>query len=478
MIDGVKIVCNLEADRWLRNGNLTFHSTVNESTGEVLDKNRYAVTKGLRFELVRSTVSDKVHTFCKGSLAKHYNNGLHNGFDYDFNHFTETLQTLQSQYHINPENATLQNFEFGVNIISPIPIKTLLQGIKAIRGNSFAMLKINGVNVGYQMPKQQYTLKIYDKGLQIGNAETNLLRIEIAVNKMAYVSGLNIKTLADLQSLTVWHELANILLTFWCDTIFIPKKVMYKLMANHDQKKFLRYMDNTYWHDLTKEQRYKNQKRLNRLLSLYSADATKEIISNLIAEKAQRLATVKGHDLTNFSNTKTLHFEKAEKSRFNRLDKGLKSDQNNPVLTNQLQSKKDVQKVCLAKPIKRQKCQTCKNNIKHKKKGAKFCSTKCKSKALSNLRKQKRCENKSRETKALTKLLKIVQRETLWLMVTYSAGAKNTFSDYMHQSEINAPPNWIRQIKQVEIKSQSIVLTSYRAKELIKEITNINYTKN
>ncbi len=479
MIDGVKILCNTSASHWLSNENLTFHTTVNETTGEILSTKRYAVKNGLRFELVQSAVSPKVHTLCKGSLATFYNNGLHNGFDYDFNAFAQTLNIIQNQYAIVPADAVLQGFEFGVNITLPIPVKEFLRCLKHCKATSFAMLKISGVIVGLQLPMQRYTLKVYDKGLQLNQSDSNILRFELSINKMVYVQGLNIKTLANLLSVNIWVQLGKMLLQFWSDTVYIPKKVPIKTMPNQTQKKFLRYLDADYWNDLTKSQRYKSIKHLNQILTLYSTDTTKQNIMNLMTEKAIKLATANGDLLTNFTTPKKLPKIKPVWRPFNRLDKGLKGNQTNPILTNNLHIKKTVQKPCFFAHKKTAFCLTCNASLTHKKTGAKFCCSKCKSKALSNLRKQKRGETKHNEKMLLQRLLKYLHKQKYWLKITYTKikirGFEGyTFTDCLHQSEIHAPKSWLKSITRVDIKNIGTPLTSYRAKQFIKAITHLN----
>lgn len=479
MIDGVKILCNTDATHWQSNGNLLFHTVVNETTGEILSTKRYAVKNGLRFELVQSTVKPKVHTLCKGSLATFYNNGLHNGFDYDYTAFAQTLNTLHNQYAIVPADAVLQGFEFGVNITLPIPVKQLLEGLKHCKATSFAMLKISGVIVGVQLPMQRYTLKIYDKGLQMGKPSGNLLRFEISVNKMIYVQGLNIKTLADLLSVDIWEQLGKMLLQFWSDTVYIPKKVPVKTMPTQTEKKFLRYLDANYWNDLTKMQRKRSIAHLNQILCLYSTDTTKQNIMNLITAKALKLATKNGYLLTAFLKENQLPKPLPEMLPFNRLDKGLKGNQTSPILTNNLPIKKTVQKPCFFAQKKQAICHVCNASLTHKKTGAKFCSTKCKSKKLSNHRKQKRCETKHKEVKLLQRLLKYLHRQKYWLKITYTNSLNGkfwgyTFTDGLHQSEIEAPKSWLTKITRVDIKNIGTPLTSYRAKQFVKAITNLN----
>lgn len=456
-----------------------FHTVVNETTGEILKPKRYAVKNGLRFELVQSAVTPKVHTLCKGSLATFYNNGLHNGFDYDFNAFAQTLNTLQNQYAITPADAVLQGFEFGVNITLPIPVKEFLRCLKHCKATSFAMLKISGVIVGLQLPMQRYTLKVYDKGLQLNQRDSNVLRFEVRVNKMIYVNGLNIKTLADLLSVDIWEQLGKILLKFWNDTIYIPKKVPFKAMPNQTQKKFLRHLDADYWNDLTKMQRKRSIAHLNQILTLYSTDTTKHNIMELLNDKTQKLATNNGYLLTNILHPKKLPKIKPEMLPFNRLDKGLNGNQNAPQLPNNLPIKKTVQNPCFFAQKKQAICNVCNASLTHKKTGAKFCSTKCKSKKLSNLRKQKRCEKKQKEIKLLQRLLKYLHRQKYWLKITYQkikiAGFEGyTFTDGLHQSEIEALKCWLKAITRVDVKNISTPLTSYRAKQFIKAITNLN----
>ena len=158
---------------------------------------------------------------------------------------------------------------------------------------------------------------------------------------MAFVKSLGIKTLADLQNTRVWVELSKILLKVWAEIIFIDKLLRYKLMSNHQQKKYLRFFDIHYWANLNRNTYYKAKNDLNKLQTLYEGkNNAKQIIYTLIAEKCQKLTTLSsaeiGDNLTklqgqnntqeNVKNATLL--KKSFWRQFNHLDKGLNTGNN------------------------------------------------------------------------------------------------------------------------------------------------------
>ncbi len=313
MIDGVKIMYNLNPEIWEKSKKLCFRSELDESTGEILDARRLAIYNALRFSLVRGK-HDKTYCNISGSLARYYNKGKDNAFDYDFKAFSDTLQDLQDNFNIEPEKAILRGFEYGINIVLPFPVKTFLKRLKTFKNNEFAGLWIGGINVGYKADCQQYTLKIYDKGTQIKSRNKNILRIEMQIKKMEFVKAFDIQTLADLTKSGTWENLNTLLLSYWAECLYInDKDFNFKAMPDRTQKKFLRYINPEYWAELGKVQRMRAKQEYKRICDNFQKNNEKEFITILIQEKLQKMQPENVYLLTNCQHSKVAenhqHFE-------------------------------------------------------------------------------------------------------------------------------------------------------------------------
>ena len=96
MIDGIKIICiGTKPNQWVKNPLLSFTSKVDEQTGEIKSDTKIAIYRGLRFFLIPSTIADKTHCIIRGSLAKYYNSGRDNAFDFDLRMVHETIEELR-----------------------------------------------------------------------------------------------------------------------------------------------------------------------------------------------------------------------------------------------------------------------------------------------------------------------------------------------------------------------------------------------
>lgn len=494
MIDGVKILCNLSPSDWTSNKNLSFRSWADLSTGEIPHDSKHADLKGLRL----SIISGNTGTFCnlRGSLPKYFNNGENNAFDYDYSDFLTTCDLLRDDLKINPKEAVLRGFEFGVNINLPFDISAIYEAVKSFKMNICGINKVEGKRNGVRFDFQQYEIKIYDKGQQQTGKKSRLMRFEIVVKKMAFVKSLGIKTLADLQNTRVWVELSKILLKVWAEIIFIDKLLRYKLMSNHQQKKYLRFFDIHYWANLNRNTYYKAKNDLNKLQTLYEGKHNaKQIIYTLIAEKCQKLTTLSsaeiGDNLTKLqgqNNTQenvknATPLKKSFWRQFNHLDKGLNTGNNsntnlienttNKILNNKKENNKK-------KKPKKSICMNCKKELKNKKASAKFCGLRCKNHYNGKRRTKERQKQRATEVRELKKLLPKLKALNLPLLVIYKADGTQ-YADHLQQSEINAPAEWIRQVVKIVVMDEKstppVCFTTLRAKQLIREITNINNQK-
>lgn len=494
MIDGVKLLCNLNPTDWTNNKNLSFRSWIDEATGEIPNKNKHANIDGLHLAIKQT---DK-ETFCnlRGSLPKYYTKGDTNANDYDFSDFLTTCEKLRDTLKIEPKTALLRGFEFGVNINLPFDFANILECIKSYKMHICGINEIDGKRNGVRFDFQQYRIKIYDKGLQITGRKSRLMRFEISVKKMIWLKQLGIKTLSDLQSPAVWAELAKILCTVWNDIIFIEKGLKYRLMSNHEQKKYLYYFNIHYWANLNRNCYHKAKNHLEKLQTIYKGKAdTKQIILNLIGEKCVKLATVNpaeiGDNLTTLKAPKSTpensengqHLKNDFWRQFNPLDKRLNTVNNFPTISpenipenirNNYNNKTNEKK---AKKTKIKNCMNCKTSLKEKKPTAKFCGLKCKNHYNGKRRTRERQNRRNIEQRELKKIIPKLPALNLSLLVIYKADGLQ-YADHLKQCEIKAPPDFIRTIRRVLITDDKtappLEFTTLRAKKLIRQIAKIN----
>lgn len=373
MICGVKIeVPYLNGIEWLENDFLDFYTSTNITTGEMKEHKLIAKYNSLTFTITASRKYENVN-YCQvqGSLHKYFNQGEHNANDFTFKDLQDVLTDLNTKFKIKPSKSILRNLEFGVNILSPIPVKEILKNIVAYGNNSFATLKIEGVTVGKWIEKQQYRIKVYDKGKQYKRKTKNLVRIEISVNKMMYLEKYHISKLECLENINTIKNLGHLLTDFWNDTIYYDQKLKWKLLSEFERKKVLYYAAARNWEEFSRVQRYRAKKHLSEITEKYGTGKSKIEISNLIILKWEQLAAakcirfnqVKKEDLSNSMYTnyplehtvKTLHVE---------YDK--------------------------TKAKSTRECSVCKTDISQKRKDAVYCSKKCNNSFQAKKRKEKR----------------------------------------------------------------------------------------
>lgn len=290
MIDGVKIKCiGTTAHHWEQNRLLKFATKVDTETGQILSKNRVAFYRGLSFHLIPSTVSDAVHCILKGSFATFHNQGKDNAFDFTLGMLIKTIQELEAVFNIAPARAIVQAVEYGANISPKQTVRSIINGLRAYQSNNFTGLKMDNVFNGKQLDRYEYSYKIYDKGLQTTNPDTNLLRVEYAVKKGRQAQRFGIKVLADLADPENLHHLKTALLEVWGNVIFYDKGMRWRYMTDKEQKKMLFYLDATNWGKFTPRQRQVAKHNFQKLNTKFCTSTTQQDISELLTVKLDNL---------------------------------------------------------------------------------------------------------------------------------------------------------------------------------------------
>ena len=136
-------------------------------------------------------------------------------------------------------------------------------------------------------------------------------------------------------------------------------------------------------------------------------------------------------------------------------------------------SKKQTQK-----KAQKRLCSVCSISIENKRKNTKYCSKKCNNTLNGKKRTSKRKQNRKLEIEHLQKLIPKIYLNRFDLLITYKS--ENIFySVQLHQLEIFTTSKKIRQIKKTVItehrkNAKPIILTTLRAKQLIRIINNHN----
>lgn len=340
MIDGIKIRClGTNPKDWENNSLLKFASSVDVETGEILSNNKVAYYKGLYFHLIPSTVSKDTHCIVKGSLAKFYNNGKDNAFNYTTTMLIETIEELHKTFFINPFTAKIQAFEYGVNISTTQSIRQIVNGIRAYQNDVFVGLKDEGIFCGKQLKRQEYVYKVYDKGLIVDIQNINLLRVEFAVKSIKTARKYKIDTVSDLFKKESLELLKTNLLNIWNDLIFYDSGMRWRQMDKAKKEKMLYYLDATNWTKFSKMQRSRAKINYKEMLKVFCTSKTQTEIHGLLTEKINELSIDLCYHLRNFfkgfevqkSNAIMLPFTYLDKDVKGNIQKPKKSDQNEVV---------------------------------------------------------------------------------------------------------------------------------------------------
>ena len=471
MIDGVKIDCpNLNGSEWLSNKLLCFRASIDTQTGELLDSTQTAVHRGLVFIITKSKkYDDTFYCSVRGSLHKYWNNGKHNANDFTYNDLQSVLDELNQKFGINPKTAILRNLEFGVNVQLSITSTELFKNIVTSGKHNFSVLKVDGKTLGRCISKSQSIYKIYDKGKQYKTVEKNLIRFEVHVNKMQYLSRLEVVNLLDILNVKKLQRLAEMLINEWFEVVYYDKQIEYKQMTVFEQKKLLYYATPRNWNDFDRMQRMRAKKHFQKLIDKYGNGNPEHIaIGQIITKKCQQLIK---------NNCIRIYHDKTEN-----VSKEMYTFLPLEYTVNMYTSEreKEILKKNQKKPLfsEQKKCVCCGVEISHKPKISKYCSKKCNNKINGMKRTENRRKLRLKELPVLTMLLQKIPIGKMWLCITYKEN-KTTYTDTLHQSEINAPPEWIKKITAITIKpnrknGKPNLLTGSRAKKLIRIINKTN----
>lgn len=290
MIDFVTIkIENLDPLILKENSLLNFCYNVNTSTGEIRTTNRQGKeitpSKNAFYKSLEFIIYDTGTILIKGSLHKFWNSGGHNYNDFNFKSFLDVLNTLKTDFNINPKDCVLKCLEVGVNINPPILTKDILEYSFLHKTKKFEY-QIHTEEGKYKQCKHsQYIVKFYDKALHYKskgfNINNEILRFEIKYTKMERVNKLGIFNLNDIKEIG-FKIFENELLTEWQNVLFYDKTI------NSKSLRLTNYQNPIYWIELlekTTSSNFNKHKNILNDLIKNNSENIKQKIYNLISEK-------------------------------------------------------------------------------------------------------------------------------------------------------------------------------------------------
>lgn len=280
MICGVKIEIYSEqlCRELLNNPFLNFKTPVEEKTG-LVHFPKTETYRNLRFALFKSNRIE-----IRGSLHKYWKG--ENFSDFSFSDLKKCLNDLQEKFRIDLSEARISNVEFGVNVSPIFNPYEFCENLIVYKGEPFQRMRVrNGKpNIGFECGLNQYSVKIYDKGKQYLKTE-NILRVEIPVCRMAYLSGVGIKNLSDLKEKTVLKALGRVLLECYSNVVVNDNTVRKARLSANEKRIYSLCSNPKEWELFNRKQRYKRKKQFERIVSKYGKRNWKEETAKMISDK-------------------------------------------------------------------------------------------------------------------------------------------------------------------------------------------------
>lgn len=477
MFDFVKFKsCSLVAEKWLELPCLNFDVSVNYKTGAITGNKLVAKYNGLVFTVIYNNENLETIKYVEvsGSLHKYMNKGKQNYNDFTFYALVDVLNDLSKTFGISLEKAVLKNLEFAVNINTPIPATSVLKNLVAFKTFEFKSMSNGRKHIGKQIVTQKNRFKIYDKSKQSNlNGVNDLMRFEMHYNKMYELKKYNIKTLSDLTHITKITPLIDEILKRWDNIIYWDKSINIRHLNSRDGRRVLHSATPRNWSEYTKDQRKRAKKRFNDLMQLHGSNHQQQI-SVLIMKKWKELTAIKPPPFTQH-----LQEKKQQQNRhllpvrmYGYL--GGKYNQKNNKYKNQKKPEKT--------PKKKRVCKVCKKDIDQKRKGAIYCGKQCNNKFNGMRRTKQRQKARITELNNLEKVFKMLKNKKspkIWLLITFTDKTTNiTETVHLQPKEVYTSLKWVKCVDSVQITYRTnappIVLTSYRARKLIKSINILN----
>lgn len=256
---------------------LEFHSKYERRYDDVI----YEVVKRKYKNIYFSKHQNRLEI--SGSLHYFFNDGLHNANDFYIEDCIETIYHMQDLFKLDLEKCFLINLEYGVNILSSIPISELILNLIYHERHPFIRnMEHNEYRIAGNSKYKQ--AKAYNKGVQFPDfCNPNTFRFEIKTGEAKFLKQFGLKTLNDLINPESYNPLITSLISEW------DKVLLFDKSKNIEYK----FLNTNFWEEaiLAKNRnKFNNQK--NRYYNKLGDDNLHANIKKIIERKFKYLKSV------------------------------------------------------------------------------------------------------------------------------------------------------------------------------------------
>lgn len=302
MYDGIKIECAVpEPRKW--DNSLCSVGRFDETTGEIIP---FSEAKANSLTFIKTPSNKGRKYIIHGSLHRFARNGGENNDDFTIVEVANTIREIQNKFGIDPEKSTVQNLEFGVNIILPegITAGEFQKYLVSAYTKAFEKLNPKRPAIGYIAEYDEFSVKIYDKGFQSESGETQQLRVEIRVNRVRWLEQFGVIKpgqplyLSDLLKRNIIKILGEILQKKVRALICVPRNLDVKKLTLKERLTFAECKDARSWEDWTSKQRSRKKAQLERIFEKLDQPNPVDALERLVSEKWHELSRFKIPDLS------------------------------------------------------------------------------------------------------------------------------------------------------------------------------------
>jgi hypothetical protein len=231
----------------------------------------------------------------------YFNDNLHNANDFKIVDCIETISRLKNTFKIDLKLLKVVNIEFGINVLSPIDIKKLINYIQYHEKNEFKTdaglafskksfrANPNGTNNQYKV------IKAYAKGLQFPQyTDANTFRFEIKSKKSNYIKKLGIYTANDLLNFDCYLFLSTTLKEEFDKVLMLDCETDFKNLTDKEQAKINNYLNTLTWFNISQHSNrnhFSNEKTKYFNLINKVENNLKKQLDKIIFDKLEYLKT-------------------------------------------------------------------------------------------------------------------------------------------------------------------------------------------
>lgn len=208
------------------------------------------------------------------------------------------LNEFRSKFKVDFSEFAIQNIEFGVNVVSPIDVRQLVEWIEQHAKNDFRYISgledykesfKTGKNNRYNRYK---VIKAYAKGAQYFEyCDANTFRFEVKSKQSKYIRQLGIDSFADLLTVEPYQRMAETILKEFESVLIIPDVFVCASLNKRDQTKLKEYLNPRTWKKYLRQNRNAYSKHFRNYYALLNKTGNNlhAEVKNIIAAKLDAL---------------------------------------------------------------------------------------------------------------------------------------------------------------------------------------------